>query len=75
MDNNQLSEYRLAQIEAKAKLLETEISQMKTEMAELEKRRLRAGLAALGTLVMLLGGIVVWVWQHSVAEAWEALRR
>lgn len=54
-------EYRLEQAEKKIAALETELKRLEDETDELERKRLKWGITALGTIVMTLGGII---WQY-----------
>lgn len=49
---------RLEQVEKRAEALEGEMKAMKAEADKLEKQRLRWGISALGTVVMLLGTVL-----------------
>lgn len=54
-------EYRLEQAEIKINALEAELKRLEDETDELERKRLKWGISALGAIVMTLGTII---WQY-----------
>ena len=71
---DELSHYQLQEVRRKVADLETELHDLKEQRAKDEKRRLKAGVAALGSIVLFLGGVIWALLPASVQHAWDLVR-
>jgi len=69
-----LLQYKVKRLEEHVVTLHEEIQVIRTERREDEERRLKAGVAALGSAVLFLGGVVWWMLPASAQDAWTVIR-
>lgn len=69
-----LLQYKVQHLEGQVSALTDKVAEMEKHQEDEERRRLKAGIAALGAAVLALGGVIWAMLPQNAQDAWELIR-
>jgi len=74
LNNAILLAYKVELLEKQVEDLKHDLEKIRQERIDDERKRLRSGVGALGTVILALGGAIWWLLPPSLQHLWDMIR-